>query len=69
MKVTRKSVFTGIERTWDLPITEEQWEKYQSGAYLIQDIFYNLSDDEREFIMTGSTPDEWDTYMRNPEDE
>lgn len=59
MLVTRKSMFTGIERTLDLNITLEQVDAYNKGA-LIQNAFPNLTADEREFIMTGVTADEWD---------
>jgi hypothetical protein len=31
---------------------------YESGE-LIQDAFPFLSDDEREFLLTGTTPEEW----------
>ena len=33
-------------------------EKYNKGA-LIQDAFPNLSVDEREFLLSGLTPDQW----------
>jgi len=52
-------MFTGIERTLDLDITQEQAEAYNKGAK-IQDAFPHLSADDREFIMTGATADEWD---------
>jgi hypothetical protein len=59
MKITRTSPFSGKTNTKELDITEEQIRKYQEGA-LIQNAFPNLTADEREFIMTGITPDEWD---------
>lgn len=59
MLVTRKSMFTGIERTLDLPITEEQVQRYRAGAY-IQDAFPQLKAADREFIKTGVTEEEWD---------
>ena len=58
MLVTRKSMFTGIERTLDLDITQEQVDAYNNGA-LVQNAFPNLSADDREFIMTGVTAEEW----------
>lgn len=58
MFVTRRSMFTGIERTIDLPVTQEQLDKWTNGA-LIQDVFPHLTKDQREFIMTGVTDDEW----------
>lgn len=59
MKVTRVSDWSGIERTLDLDITEEQMKLYAQGE-LVQRAFPQLSDDEREFILTGMTHEEWE---------
>ncbi|GGA64608.1 hypothetical protein [Pelagibacterium lentulum] len=59
MKIKRTSMLSGKERTMDLPVTDEQFAKFEAGA-LIQDAFPNLTDSQREFILTGSTDDEWD---------
>lgn len=59
MEITRTSPVSGITRTMDLPVTQEQLNRVQAGGY-VQSIFPNLSSDEREFILTGITPDEWD---------
>lgn len=66
MLITRTSMMSGKTRTRDLPITELQLFKYNSGE-LIQDAFPHLSEDDREFIMTGMTPEEWDEAC--PEEE
>ena len=58
MLITRTSPFTGQEHTLDLPITEEQLEKWQGGV-LIQNAMPHLTADEREFLMTGITAEEW----------
>jgi hypothetical protein len=42
----------------DLPITEDQIEAYSNGV-LLQEAFYNLDADQREFIKTGITKEEW----------
>ncbi len=63
MKVTRTSVASGIKRTKNLNITEEQLAAYRRGNAPIQDIFPNLSADDREFIMTGVAPGEWDEFF------
>jgi hypothetical protein len=62
MKITRTSPFTGIENTLDINITEEQLKQWTDGL-LAQLAFPNLSADDREFIMTGITAEEWDTYI------
>lgn len=58
MKVTRTSFYSGVTRTLDLDITEAQVQAYQDGA-MIQVAFPNLSDADREFILTGVTGEEW----------
>lgn len=64
MLITRTSVFTGIERSKEIDVTQEQLERWQSGEDLIQNIMPNLSPDDREFIMTGITPEEWDDSFK-----
>jgi hypothetical protein len=34
----------------------------------IQNAMPNLSTDDREFLMTGVTPEEWDKYIKNDEE-
>jgi len=67
MLITKKSAFTGIEHTMDLPITQEQLEAYTSGNGLIQNIFPDLTPDQREFLMTGVTSEEWDEFFGKDE--
>ncbi len=67
MKITRTSMFSGQVHTMDLPITLQQLVRYENGA-LVQDAFPDLNGSEREFIMTGVTPEEWHKYMVLPED-
>jgi hypothetical protein len=70
MKVTRVSMYSGVERTFDLNITKEQMDMYNKGI-LAQNAFPNLSRDEREFIISGITAEEWDeiTIAANEEDD
>ena len=68
MLITRKSVFSGKEHTKDLPITDEQWAAYNSGT-VIQKALPHLSADDREFILTGSTPEEWDEMFGEDEED
>lgn len=59
MKITRRSMMSGIVRTKEIDCTQEQYDAWLGGA-LIQDAFPNLSVNDREFIMSGITPEEWD---------
>lgn len=59
MLVTRRSIFSGLERTIDLPVTEQQLGLWAAG-HLIQSVMPHLDDDQREFLISGMTPEEWD---------
>lgn len=68
MKITRTSHLSGKTRTRDLDVTQAQLDAYAGGAYL-QDAFPHLSADDREFIKTGITTEEWDAAFGGGEDE
>ncbi len=59
MLITRQSLISGVIRTMEIPVTDEQLEAWQSGIY-IQDAMPELKPAQREFLMTGITADEWD---------
>ena len=64
MQIKRRSQASGVVRTRDLPITAEQWMAWEGpNPPLIQECFPQLSNDEREFILTGITQDEWDVLF------
>ena len=58
MLITKKSMFSGEWNTIDIPVSQWQIDAWESGT-LIQDAMPNLSADQREFLKTGVTPDEW----------
>lgn len=39
------------------------WNRYESGNGLVQDLFPDLSDDEREMLMSGICPPCWDEIL------
>ena len=59
MLIERKSMVSGKVHAMDLDVTQEQMDAWSAGMY-IQDAMPQLSDGEREFMMTGITPEEWD---------
>lgn len=66
MKITRTSPFSGKVHTREIPVTQEQLDKWQKSGMLIQHAMPDLSADDREFIKTGITPKEWDeTFKTN----
>ena len=64
IQVTRQSVITKKINTMELPITQEHLDLYETvGDMLIQDAFPNLDKEQREFLLSGITPQEWnDTF-------
>ena len=53
-------MLTGVTHTKELPVTSLELDVWMSGE-LIQNVFPHLSDDDREFLMTGITPEEWES--------
>jgi hypothetical protein len=72
VEVVRHSQITGVENIMTLDMSPEEyevrWTRWKNGEY-IQDAFNNLSAGEREFIMTGITPEEWDDMFGGMDDE
>lgn len=67
MKITRTSGFTGKVHTLEINVTQAQLERWQSGE-MIQNVMPHLSPDEREFLMTGVTKEEWDAAFGSGEE-
>lgn len=67
MKITRTSVISGITRTFDIPVDPEDMAAYKNGTNIQYAMPY-LSDNDREFILSGITPDEWDAAFAHTED-
>jgi len=62
MKITKTSILSGKTRIKKINVNQSQIDKWVAGM-LIQDAMPNISADEREFIMTGITPEEWDLHF------
>ena len=58
MIVKKKSLLTGKVHTMDLPITQEQIDSWVNGE-LIQNAMPQLDREQREFLISGITPEEW----------
>ena len=74
MLITRKSLYSGVEHTLDINITQEkldEWTRLESDSNgpLIQEFFPELTADEREFILTGILADEWDDMFPEEDDD
>ena len=68
MEIIRKSPFSGKINSLDLDVTGEQLERWMAGE-LIQNAMPHLTPDEREFLMTGITSEEWAEAFGSEEDD
>ena len=68
MKVTRQSIVSGKTRTKDLPITPVQYVKYIRGEGHVQDIMPDLPPEDREFLISGVTQEEWEELYGKEEE-
>ena len=67
MIITRTSQYSGITRTMDLPVTDEQFNDYNKGM-LVTHAFPQLTQDQREFLMTGMTAEEWNELFKDTDE-
>jgi len=68
--VTRQSKLTGKHNSMVVPLPREAFEDglaaWATGA-LIQDAFPTRNANQREFVLTGTTPEEWDAAFGEDE--
>ena len=70
IQVTKKSIISGKVNTMELDITQEHLDMYeQVGGLLVQAVFPNLNKEEREFLISGITPQEWNETFGEEEGE
>lgn len=65
MLITKTSPFSGKEHTRDINVTQQQLDNWANGE-LIQNAMPHVTPDDREFLMTGITPEEWDAAFGGP---
>lgn len=66
MIISRISPLTQKENSLDLPITQEQINRWEGGE-LIQRVMPHLSADEREFLINGLYPGEFEQIFGEEE--
>lgn len=67
MIITKISPLTGKSNDMDLDITEEQLQRWKSGE-LIQRVMPRLTSDEREFLISGLLPVEFEQLFPESEE-
>lgn len=68
MYIKRKSVITGIEHTRFIPANPDDMLAWQAGIGSIQELMPYLTDTDREFLLSGITPEEWDGAFEEAEE-
>lgn len=61
MIINRKSVLSGISHSKNIPVNPDDYAAWKSGLGNIQELMPYLNEDDREFILSGITPEEWDS--------
>lgn len=64
MKISRISNLSGEHNTREIDITIDQYIDWQNASEnddnrFVQNAFKHLSADDREFLISGITPEEW----------
>ena len=67
MIIKRRSIISGVVNEMDLPVTEDQVIAWESGG-LIQNVMPHLSDTQREFLISGMSEEEQDSFYSQYED-
>ncbi len=62
MKVSRYNMMTGKVCHMELDVTPQDLARHQRGE-LVQDVFPHLTADEREFLVSGLMPGDWEKLM------
>ena len=65
MIISMRHPFNGQFNTIDINITIEQYQRFIEGKEHIQTIRPNIPADEREFLISGLLPDEFDQLFNN----
>ncbi len=70
---TKKSPLTQVVHTAEFNMDHKEftarYNAWASRSALIQHAFDNLNEDEREFIMTGYTPDDWNRMFPDTDEQ
>lgn len=55
----KRSPFSGDLHSMTMLVRPDDYHRWKSGRALIQNAMPYLTNGEREFLITGITPDEW----------
>ena len=67
--VHKRSMLSGKVNSMVLPTTQGKIEYWLQSGELIQNVMPDLNDNQREFLMSGITPREWDAMCGDENEE
>jgi hypothetical protein len=59
VEIKRISAITGIEHIRNIPVNPEDYISWKKNACSIDDAMPYLNNDDREFMLSGITKEEW----------
>lgn len=65
MKIARTSAYTGKSNTRDIPMDPQDWAMYIAGYGSMTDLLPYLTDQDREFLLSGMLPGEWNQACKD----
>lgn len=68
-KITVNKVCTVSDIVYTVKAHWELFHWWLAERRKIQNVFPNLTDNQREFLISGTTPAEWDAFMPSEEEE
>ena len=69
MLVYRKNIISGKVNIMSLPVTQKQLDIYENTNVNVQDVFPELDVDQREFLISGFMPGEFEQHVDGFESE
>jgi hypothetical protein len=55
-----RSILDRVVRSMEIEATQEQMDRYYAGQEKVQDIFPEMSREDREFLISGIGGEEWE---------
>jgi len=67
--VQKKSMLSGKVNSMMIPTSQDKIEYWLQSGELIQNVMPDLDAEQREFIKTGISPEEWDNMCGDEDEE
>ena len=65
--VTLSKICSVTDGLYAISVTIDKYYAWKNRKELIQDVFPELTKEEREFMISGKTPEEWNALFGEPD--